>query len=281
VCTVDRSHLGHQAWADVLAGADPHDVVVIGRRAATLLVDDDRLEPIEIDPEQFAAARAGHRKSRHRMVVVEPRTDRSPVDLAPAIRASLAVTLHDLTEDVMPGNFAGNFGLRGLRKWAAAVGDRRTAKGWTRLFDSGPAFGSAMRRLHDCLTFDHSSPGAVRPLYADFLREAAAVLEEPGLVEVANRYAAAGGVWAQIAETAAGGSLAGYRALVERRLELVLGGGRPEQMRELALEVEAWTAALDVGPEQRAAELAAVAELAAQVTSLEEEACAALRDAAG
>ena len=199
----------------------------------------------------------------------------------PAIRASLAVTVHDLTEDVMPGNFAGNFGLRGLAKWAAAVGDRRSAKGWSRLFDSGPAFGHAMRRLHDCLTFEYSSPGAMRPLYADFLTGAAEVVGDPALREAADRYDAAGAVWAQIAETAVAGSLAPYRLLVERRLELQLGGGSPEEMVALSREVEEFTAALDVAPADRTAELDAVAELAARVVPLEEEACAALREAAG
>jgi hypothetical protein len=189
--------------------------------------------------------------------------------------------VHDLTEDVMPGNFAGNFGLRGLAKWATAVGDRRSRTGWTRLFDSGPAFGHALRRLHDCLTFDHSSPGAMRPLYADFLTGAADVLGDPGLREVSDRYAAAGEVWAQIADTAVAGVLAPYRSLVERRWELALGGGGPEEMRALSREVEAFTAGLDVGPEERAAELDAIAELAARVVPLEEAACAALARAAG
>ena len=279
VCTVDRAGMRHQAWADVFAGAAPYDVAVAGRRGTTLLLDDDRLEPVEVGAEEFAAARAAHRKSKHRMVVVAAPS--TPVDLVPAIRASLAVTVHDLTEDVMPGNFAGNFGLRGLAKWAAAVGDRRSAKGWSRLFDSGPAFGHAMRRLHDCLTFEYSSPGAMRPLYADFLTGAAEVVGDAALRDAADRYDAAGAVWAQIAETAVAGSLAPYRLLVERRVELQLGGGSPEEMVALSREVEEFTAALDIAPADRTAELDAVAELAARVVPLEEEACAALREAAG
>jgi hypothetical protein len=279
VCTVDRAALPHQVWADVLEGADPYDVAVAGRRGSTLLIDDERLEPIEMDNAEFAAARAAHRKSRHRMVVLDPGA--APVDLVPGIRASLAVTVHDLTEDVMPGNFAGNFGLRGLARWAAAVGDRRSAKGWFRLFDSGPAFGHALRRLHDCLTFDHSSPGAMRPLYADFLTEAAPIVGDAALDDVGERYAAAGAVWAEIADAALAGALAPYRPLVERRLELLLGGGSREDMAALSREVEAFTAGLDVGPEDRAAELDAIADLAARAVRLEEDACAALREAAG
>lgn len=279
ICTVDRAGLAHQAWADVFTGASPHDVAVADRRGATLLLDDDRLEPVELSAEEFAAARAAHRASKHRMVVVEPGT--APVDLAPAIRASLAVTVHDLTEDVMPGNFAGNFGLRGLAKWADAVADRRTKTGWTRVFDSGPAFGHALRRLYDCLTFDHSSPGAMRPLYAEFLTEAAAVVGEPGLTEVADRYATAGALWERIAETTVAGHLAAYRPLVERRLELLLGGGTPAAMRALSREVEEFTAGLDVPEADRAAELDALAELAAGVVQMEREACAALRQVVG
>ena len=279
VCTVDRAGMRHQVWADVFAGAAPYDVAVAGRRGTTLLLDDDRLEPVEVGAEEFAAARAAHRKSKHRMVVVAAPS--TPVDLVPAIRASLAVTVHDLTEDVMPGNFAGNFGLRGLAKWAAAVGDRRSVKGWHRLFDSGPAFGHAMRRLHDCLTFEYSSPGAMRPLYADFLTGAAEVVGDAALRDAADRYDAAGAVWAQIAETAVSGSLAPYRLLVERRVELQLGGGSPEEMVALSREVEEFTAALDIAPADRTAELDAVAELAARVVPMEEEACAALREAAG
>ena len=200
----------------------------------------------------------------------------------PAIRASLAVTVHDLTEDVMPGNFAGNFGLRGLAKWAAAVGDRRSAKGWSRLFDSGPAFGHAMRRLHDCLTFEYSSPGAMRPLYADFLTGAAEVVGDAALRDAADRYAAAGAVWAQIADTAAwpaawpptgcwwnAGSSCSSAAAARRRWSPSPARWRSSPPRSTSPRPTgrpSWTR---------------VAELAARVVPLEEEACAALREAAG
>jgi Domain of unknown function (DUF4872)/Butirosin biosynthesis protein H, N-terminal len=283
ICTVDRAALGHQVWADTIPGADPYDVVVAARRGEVLLLDDERLEPVEVPADAFAVARAAHRTSRHRMVVVEAAPER--VDLEPAIRASIAVTVHDLTEDLMAKNFAGNFGLRGLAKWADALADRRTKDGWARLFASGPAFGHALRRLYDCLTFDHSSPGAMRPLYADFLDEAADLLGDAGLDvgvlrEAAARYADAGAVWSELADTAVSGSLAGYRPLVERRLELLLGGGDPDEARDLARRTEALTQGLDLSEADRLAELDRLAGLAARVLPLEREACALLADAA-
>jgi hypothetical protein len=279
ICTVDRAGLGHQFWAGSMPGSDPYDVVVAGRRDDVLLLDDDCLEPVEVAADTFAAARAAHRKSRHRMVVVEPGA--RPVDLAPAIRSALAVTVHDLTEDVMPGNFAGNFGLRGLSKWADALADPRSRTGWARLFDSGPAFGSAMRRVYDCLTFDHSSPGAMRLLYADFLAESAGIVGDPALREAAARYEEAGALWSELADTAVAGSMAAYRPLVERRMELLLGGGTGEELRALAGEVEALTAGLDLPERDRLAELDALAALATRLVPLERAACAVLAEAAG
>jgi hypothetical protein len=279
VCTVDRAGLGHQLWADSMPGSDPYDVVVAGRTDDVLLLDDDCLDPVEVSADVFAAARAAHRKSRHRMVVVDPAP--GPVDLAPAVRSALAVTVHDLTEDVMPGNFAGNFGLRGLTKWADALADRRSRTGWARIFDTGPAFGHAMRRLYDCLTFDHSSPGAMRSLYADFLAEAAEIVDDPALGEAAALYERAGVLWSDLADAAVAGSMAGYRPLVERRLELLLGGGTAEELRSLAGEVEALTSGLDLTEDDRLAELDALAALAARLVPLEREACAALARAVG
>ena len=154
------------ARTKVRPATTPYDVAVVGRRGDVVLLDDECLEPTEVPAADFVAARAANRKSRARMLVVEPES--RTVDLVPAIRASLAVTVHDLVEDVMPNNFAGNFGLRGLAKWANAVADRRK-KGWARLFDSSAAHvdshAAAVRLPHHGVLV----PGAMRPLYADFL----------------------------------------------------------------------------------------------------------------
>ncbi|MFW3170858.1 DUF4872 domain-containing protein [Geodermatophilus sp. CPCC 206100] len=276
ICTVDRALLPHQVWADDLPGAAPHDVGLLGRAEGTVLLDDDCLAPIPLPEGVFAAARSGHRPSKQRMLVVEP--DDTPVALAPAVRSALAGTVHDLTEDVMAGNFAGNFGLRGLAKWADAVADRRGRSGWARLFGSGPAFGTAMRRLHDCLTTDHSSPGAMRPLYADFLDEAGAVLDAPAAAACARLYRRSGELWTRIADEAAGGVMAPYRELAERRLELLLdqGSAAAPEIQDLARRARALTEQLDVAEADRLAQLDRLAGLAAEVLAVEREACAAL-----
>jgi hypothetical protein len=133
-----------------------------------------------------------------------------------------------------------------------------------------------MRRLYDCLTFDHSSPGAMRPLYADFLAEAAGVLDDDALRDAADRYGQAGEVWAGIADAAIDGPLAPYRGMVERRLELLLGGDPDGALGTVAREVEAFTSRLEVTEADRLAQLETLAGLASRAVLLEQQACAAL-----
>jgi hypothetical protein len=139
-----------------------------------------------------------------------------------------------------------------------------------------------MRRLHDCLTHDYSSPGAMRPLYAEFLSSAAALTGDPALREAGEGYARAGDLWTAIADTALGGAMAPYRALAERRFELLLGRGADatEELAALAREAEALTAGLEISEADRLARLDAIAELAARVVPVEQEASAALAGSA-
>ena len=157
------------------------------RRRPTTWPSSDGAGDVAADRRRVPGAR---RRSRRR---VRRRPRRPPQEPAPDARrgagrrpgrprardpgGACAVTVHDLTEDVMPGNFAGNFGLRGLAKWADAVADRRGPKGWARLFDSGPAFGArdaAAARLPD--------PRLLLPR-----RDAAAVRRLPDLGRRADR----------------------------------------------------------------------------------------------
>jgi hypothetical protein len=275
VCTVDRGSLPYHARPAEYVGAEPYDVGVVGRRDGAVLLDDESLDPVALPAAEFAAARAAHRQSKHRMLVLEPGA--GPVDVASSARAAIDVTVHDLVEDVMPNRFAGNFGLRGMAKWAGAVADRRGRTGWSRLFDSGPAFGSAMRRLHDCLTTEYSSPGAMRPLYADFLRSVEPLLG-PTVGEAADCYDTVGRLWADVAAIAVEGPLARYRDLAERRTELLLerGAGATDELRTVAAEQDRVVAAVDLDAAGRAAVLDRIADVAARILRVEREACAAL-----
>jgi hypothetical protein len=123
----------------------------------------------------------------------------------------------------------------------------------------------------------------MRPLYADFLTSAGVVLDDPAAAEAAGLYARAGELWARIADEAVAGVMAPYRALAERRMELLLdlGSAATDELQELAREAAECTRRLYVAETDRLAQLDRIAALAAEVLPVEREACAALAQAAG
>ena len=134
-----------------------------------------------------------------------------------------------------------------------------------------------MRRLHDCLTTEYSSPGAMRPLYADFLREVAPLVGGAA-GDAADGYETAGALWAEVAAIAVEGPLAPYRALAERRTELLLehGAEATDELRAVAAEQDRVVAAVDLDAAGRGAVLDRIADVAARILPIERAACEAL-----
>ncbi len=177
--------------------AEPYAIVVAGSKGSDYLVDDLSAEPHLIDAEALAAAWAAHRKGRFSLSTIEP----APIDLAAGIRSAVITTHAHLTGPVLGNSFDVNFGLSGLRKFAAELVDTRTKAGWSKRFASPESLAVASRRLAECLTWAHTAAGATRPLYAEFLAEA----EMPSGMRLAAASAAAaesGARWAELADVA-------------------------------------------------------------------------------
>ncbi len=100
----------------------------------------------------------------------------------------------------MLGNsFDVNMGLSGMARFAAQLRDTRGRTGWARRMAAPGALDLALRRVHDCLEREYTAPGATRPLYADFLDEAAVVLSEPRLGPAAALFRTSGALWSAVA----------------------------------------------------------------------------------
>ncbi|HEU4424745.1 MAG TPA: BtrH N-terminal domain-containing protein [Pilimelia sp.] len=184
LCTVNRAGLPWHGDVSPMAAADPYAVVVAGADGDTLYVDDLAPEPHEIDAADFGAAWAGHRKGRHHMLTVDTAPD--AVDLPAAGRDAIATTIAHLTGPVLGNSFDVNFGFSGMEKLAAELRDPRGKHGWERRFGTAAGFNHAMVRLEACLEREYTAPGATRPLYADYLDEAASVLGARAATQVAG-----------------------------------------------------------------------------------------------
>nr|MDT0660082.1 BtrH N-terminal domain-containing protein [Micromonospora sp. DSM 115978] len=236
--TVDRFALPWHPGGSPVAAADGYPVVVVGMDGDTVAVDDGALRTVPA--ERFAAAWAGHRKGRHHLLVLG---DPPPaIDLAAAVRDAVRTTVDHLTGPVLGNYFDVNFGFSGMAKLVAELREPRTKAGWARRFGEPVPFGYAMARLDDCVEREYTAPAATRPLYADFLTEAAELLAGVGpaapadsgptpqaLSEAAGLFRDSGTNWSELARRArvagAGGwpGPNGFRVLLDELATLVEG----------------------------------------------------------
>ncbi len=219
ITTVDRSRLPWHGL-DPGYGTDPYVVVAAGCDGDTVYVDDEGPVPRSLGMDQFAGAWSAHRKGRHHLLTVTG--DRPARDLPEAIREAIAMTIGHLTGPVLGHAFDSNFGFSGMAKLAAQLRDTRTKQGWLRRFSGPVPLFHGLRRLYECLELEYTAPGATRPIYADFLTEAAPIVGGH-LTEAAALVRESGDTWSRLAtlahETVTG--LGAYTEVAEERLALM------------------------------------------------------------
>ncbi|MEM7048632.1 MAG: DUF4872 domain-containing protein [Acidobacteriota bacterium] len=187
-----------------------------------------------LSEEQLAAARAGIKKAKHRMLSFGDTTVGDPVA---ATRQALEFYVSN--QRTAPyANFKNNFGLKGLARTAQAMGDLTTKKGWLRTFDSGPYAFAALWRLWECLTVELTAPAAGRPLFADFLEQASELPGCPDLRSAAELARASGEAFEDLVDlaVAAGGGPLGQAIEWTEAIDEALRSGAPdtpETVREL------------------------------------------------
>jgi hypothetical protein len=207
-CLVDRSAL---PWTEAPAlHTDPYPVLVAGRRGGDLLIWDRAAQPYPLAPAAFAAAWSGYRKGRHHLLTVDGPGARA--DLAAAMRDAIATTVAHLTGPVLGNSFDVNMGFSGMRRFAEQLRDTRGRTGWAKRMAGPGALDAALRRVHECLQEQYTAPDGTRPLYADFLDEAAGVLAAPALTEAAGLFRESAEHWAAVS---GGGDLGAMAADVD------------------------------------------------------------------
>ncbi|MGQ0841174.1 BtrH N-terminal domain-containing protein [Actinokineospora sp.] len=244
VCTVDRAGLPWHAVENGFSG-DPYEVAVIGRDGDAVYLDDVCVRPNPLAHQDFLAAWGA--TAKHRLLTV---TDAPEVDLAAAVRDAVATTVAHLTGPVLGHAYDVNFGLSGMGRLVAALGDRTGRKGWSTLFGGPAALFWGLRRLHDCLELEYTAPGATRPLYAEFLTEAAPLVGDDRYLAAAALFRTSGEHWSALAAHAlsAAPALTRYDDLAERKLTLMITGGDKAEIRAVSREMAALPAAYEAAP---------------------------------
>ncbi|MHA7306791.1 BtrH N-terminal domain-containing protein [Arthrobacter sp. TMN-49] len=196
------------------ADMDSMDVAVVARDGADYLVDDGggRLE--RIASEALAQARGSRKADKHWQAHVVRGSGAElagDVLTAAVVRQAIAETARALLSHQappgIPSGYAKNFGIVGMAQWAERLRDTSTNRGWARIFGDPQRSVAGLDMLHGLLAGKRfSGPGALRPLYAQFLQEVAmlgvdaagVVLSEPALRDAATQYQALGERWDEL-----------------------------------------------------------------------------------
>ena len=196
LATIDCQSIGYWHLQPEMEARGGYPIVVYAIDGDTVHVDDRGLAPRTVSREVLDAARGRVGSYKHRLCVIEPDRDELPVALLrDAVRAGLA----DTAEHLASGS--DSFGLEAWRKWARMM-TGSGAKAWPRVFASGRGLAGALLSTYEGIQPVGLDGGHLRGLYADFLDEAAGLLEDPALADRALAWREAAARWQTLADTA-------------------------------------------------------------------------------
>jgi hypothetical protein len=233
VAWVDRSHMPYLQLPEAMKGHIGHRVAVCGRDDDEYWIDDRAAAPFRVPGDVLTAGRARISSYKSRLLIVQ---NSAPFGLAAAVEAGLRACAEHLSSD------SDSFSLPTYRKWAKMMTDTKNKKGWPSLFFDRRGLFSTLRSAFEGVEMSVGE-GALRGLYAHFLREAASISANPRLNAVADRYDHLAARWSAFAEAALPDE--GFRevkTLLRQRFAIIMRGGDAWQTTEpLTADLRAMT----------------------------------------
>jgi hypothetical protein len=280
VAWVDMGTLPQRAMPASWSGGGYHVVTVyaIDEAAATAQIGDLTDEPIAIGLGELAAARARIAKQRNRLLSIPAGTTPQQPDLAALVRDGLRACHEGLLHPTLPGAGA-NAQLAAIRTWAERMAGTKGKERWERIYHPGVNMLCGLGGMYDFIEHYGTGGGLCRPIFAEFLHEAAAALSNARLAELAERYAALGRDWSALADAALPDDVPALRELKQlhaRKAELLHAGAPPAEVRGVYEQIAAIEAqATEDAPLDAAAYRELRANLSARLHALYEAEIAA------
>jgi len=212
----------------IVYGYEPEeDVVRIADRARV---------PLTVTSGELAAARGRIKKFKHRLLTLE-----APVHekLAAAVRLGICDTIQLFTEKPPKGS-KNNFGLNAYQFWAKMLRQPKQRLSWEKQFPAGLPMVAGLTSAYEfsSLFGKGGDEDGERGMYADFLDEAALLLENRSLKEAAAQFRTAAAVRQQLPATLLPDEMEPFgetRQLMLRKHMLFLekGGGGLEEIQAI------------------------------------------------
>lgn len=241
-------------WVDIFSLPYSHDlqsqqdvymmepVVVFGFDGSTVQIADRARVPLAVDADAFAAARARVKSNKYQMMTI----DAVDLDRLPgAVEQGIHACIRSMTEKPPKKPMEGKFGLAAYEKWAELLVDSRSKQGWARQFAPGVRMYAGLTSVYEYVQVWDAGGAQSRREYADFLEEAAAILNKPPLSQAAAPFREAARRWDDLMQTLLPEDiplLQETRELMERDRVLFLEQGAApderEKIRQRLAEIE-------------------------------------------
>lgn len=241
-------------WVDIFSLPYSHDlqsqqdvymmepVVVFGFDGSTVQIADRARVPLAVDADAFAAARARVKSNKYQMMTI----DAVDLDRLPgAVEQGIHACIRSMTEKPPKKPMEGKFGLAAYEKWAELLVDSRSKQGWARQFAPGVRMYAGLTSVYEYVQVWDAGGAQSRREYADFLEEAAAILNKPSLSQAAAPFRKAARRWDDLMQTLLPEDiplLQETRELMERDRVLFLEQGAApderEKIRQRLAEIE-------------------------------------------
>jgi len=192
-----------------------HAVVVYGMDEdnGRILISDRCPKPVSLSREEFRIARESSWSPKYRAMIVQKTEKLS--DPRPAVEEGI----RDCARQMAEGLGITNFGLRGMEKWATVLTSTREKKSWIKIFPPGPTLFETLFSVFCQIRLRGHTGSAYRGMYADFLDEAAGLVERPALREASNLYRRSEQMWTELADAHLPGTVPQFERLRKLALE--------------------------------------------------------------
>jgi hypothetical protein len=194
-------------------------VVVYGIDDENVLVDGRAVKPYSISKDLMVEARAKVPSFKNRIMVVEPP---GKFNLEDAVREGIQDCVDYL------GASSTSFALPSIRKWARMMTDVKNKKGWPTVFKGGRGLYGTLRTIYEGIEHIGTGGGGLRGMYADFLDEAAPILDNGDLKTTATLYRDLHKRWGALGQAALPDQLDVFKAtkeMLDRRAVINLERG--------------------------------------------------------
>lgn len=194
---VDQASIPYYFLPDKLKKSFIHVVGVLASQNSAvdqLWIDDHSRIPFRLDVDTLTEARTIMPYIKTRVMTVSP--PKAEIQLKQAIIEGIRLCSESALNPPIK-----NFGIEALNKWAKLIANPKDKKGWPKLFSAESQLYSVSKDIFHYIETSGTGGSGSRHMYADFLLEAAAIIDQPILAEIGEKFRETATQWSSLANT--------------------------------------------------------------------------------